>query len=76
VSFVTAILLSRRSGWGYVLAAVLLIKVIMMGAALISMIIGQVLAGLEIPIVTAIFFILISVSGIAFGIITLRNIRD
>ena len=76
VSFVTAVLLSRKSGWGYVLSAVLLIKVIMMGAALIAMIIGQLVAGLEIPIVTSVFFVLISVSGIIFGIITLRNIRD
>ena len=76
VSFITAVLLSRKSGWGYVLSAVLLIKVIMMGAALIAMIIGQLVAGLEIPIVTSVFFVLISVSGIIFGIITLRNIRD
>lgn len=76
VSFVAAALLSRKSGWGYVLSAVLLIKVIMMGAALIAMIIGQLVAGLEIPIVTSVFFVLISVSGIIFGIITLRNIRD
>lgn len=76
VSFITAILLLRKSGWGYVLSSVLLIKVIMMGAALISMIIGQLLAGLKIPIVTSVFFVLISVSGITFGIITLRNIRD
>ena len=76
VSFITAVLLSRKSGWGYVLSTVLLIKVIMMGAALIAMIIGQLVAGLEIPIVTSVFFVLISVSGIIFGIITLRNIRD
>lgn len=76
VSFITATLLLKRSGWGYVLSAVLLIKIIMMGAALIAMIIGQLLAGLEIPVVTSIFFVLISISGIIFGIITLRNIRD
>ena len=76
VSFITAMLLSRKSGWGYVLSSVLLIKVIMMGAALIAMIIGQLIAGVEIPVVTSIFFVLISVSGITFGIIALRNIRD
>jgi len=76
VSIVTATLLLKKSGWGYVLSAVLLIKVIMMGAALISMIIGQILAGVEVPVVTSIFFVLISVSGIIFGILTLRNIRD
>ena len=76
VSIVTATLLLKKSGWGFVLSAVLLIKVIMMGAALISMIIGQILAGVEVPVVTSIMFVLISVSGIIFGIITLRNIRD
>ena len=76
VSFITATLLSQKSGWGYVLSSVLLIKVIMMGAALIAMIIGQLLAGLEIPVVTSVLFVLISVSGIIFGIIALRNIRD
>jgi hypothetical protein len=76
VSFITAALLSRKSGWGYVLSSVLLIKVIMLGAALIAMIISQILAGVEVPPVTSVFFVLISVSGIIFGIITLRNIRD
>ena len=76
VSFVTAVLLSRRSGWGYVLSSVLLIKIIMMGAALIAMIIGQILAGVEVPVVTSIFFVIIGVSGILFGINTLKNVRD
>ena len=75
VSFVTAVLLSRRSGWGYVLSAVLLIKIIMMGAALIAMIIGQLLAGVEVPVVTSIFFVIIGISGIIFGIITLKNVQ-
>jgi len=75
-SFVTAMLLSRKSGWGYVLSSVLLIKVIMMGAALIAMIIGQMVAGVEIDPVTSVFFVLISSSGIILGMITLRNIRD
>lgn len=76
VSFITASLLTRKSGWGYVLAAVLLIKIIMMGAALIAMIISQFLAGVEIPVVTSIFFVLIGISGIIFGMITLRSVRD
>lgn len=76
VSFVTAVLLSRRSGWGYVLSSVLLMKIIMMGAALIAMIIAQILAGVEVPVVTSIFFVIIGVSGILFGINTLKNVRD
>lgn len=76
VSFITATLLLRKSGWGYVLSSVLLIKIIMMGAALIAMIISQLAAGVQIDPVTSVFFILISVSGITFGIMTLRNIQE
>ncbi len=76
VSFITATLLSRRSGWGYVLSSVLLIKIIMMGAALIAMIISQLVAGVKIDPVTSIIFVLISISGIIFGIMTLKNIQE
>jgi hypothetical protein len=76
VSFITATLLTRKSGWGYVLSSVLLIKIVMMGAALIAMIISQLIAHVEIDPITSVFFVLISISGIIFGIITLRNIRD
>ena len=75
-SFITATLLLKKSGWGYVLALVLLIKVIMMGAALIAMIISQLVAGMKIDPVTSVFFVLISISGITFGIVALRKIQD
>lgn len=75
-SFITAALLSRKSGWGYVLSSVLLLKILMMGAALIAMIISQLLASVEIDPVTSVFFVLIGFSGIIFGIVTLKNIRD
>ena len=45
-------------------------------AALISMIIVQFLAGVKIDPVISVIFVLISISGIIFGIIALRNIRD
>jgi len=75
-SFLTASLLIKKQAWGYALSSVLLLKILTMGAALIAMIIGQILAGVEIDPVTSIIFVLISVSGIIFGIIALRNIRD
>jgi len=75
-SIVTAILLLKKQAWGYTLSSVLLLKILTMGAALIAMIIGQLLAGVEVDPVTSVIFILISLSGIAFGITTLRNIRD
>jgi hypothetical protein len=76
MSFITAALLLRKSAWGYVLSSIMLLKVLTMGAALIAMIIGQILAGVKIDPVTSVIFVLISISGITLGIVTLRNIRD
>jgi hypothetical protein len=75
-AFLTASLLIRKQAWGYALSSVLLLKILTMGAALIAMIIVQILAGVKIDPITSIIFVLISVSGIIFGIIALRNIRD
>ena len=75
-AFITAILLIKKQAWGYALSSVMLFKILTMGAALIAMIIGQILAGVKIDPVTAAIFVLISISGIVFGIVTLRNIRD
>jgi hypothetical protein len=75
-SFITATLLLKRLAWGYALSSVMLLKILTMGAALIAMIIGQILAGIDIDPVTSVIFIVISVSGIILGIVTLKNIRD
>jgi hypothetical protein len=75
-AFITASLLIKKQAWGYALSSVLLLKILTMGAALIAMIIGQILAGVEVDPVTSIIFVLISISGIIFGIIALRSIRD
>ena len=74
--FITAALLWKKAAWGYVLSSVMLLKILTMGAALIAMIIGQVLAGVAVDPVTSVLFVLIRISGITLGIITLRNIRD
>ncbi len=75
-AFITASLLIKKQAWGYALSSVMLLKILTMGAALISMIIVQFLAGVMIDPIVSIIFILISISGIIFGIIALRNIRD
>lgn len=75
-SFITASLLIRKQAWGYALSTVLLLKILTMGAALIAMIIGQVLAGVHVDIVVSVIFVIISVSGIFLGIVTLGNIRE
>jgi len=75
-SIITATLLLKRRAWGYALSSVLLLKILTMGAALIAMIIGQILAGVKVDPVTSVIFVLISISGILFGIVALRNIQD
>lgn len=75
-SFLTASLLIKKQAWGYALSSVLLLKILTMGAALIAMIIGQILAGVPVDVVVSTIFVIISLSGILLGIITLKNIRD
>ena len=74
-SFITAILLLKKLAWGYALSSVMLLKILTMGAALIAMIIGQILAGVTVNPVISVIFILISISGIFLGIVTLQNIQ-
>jgi hypothetical protein len=76
VSLITATLLLQKSAWGYALSSILLLKILTMGAALIAMIIGQILAGVTVDPVISVVFFLISISGMIFGIVALRNIRD
>jgi len=75
-SFITASLLIRKEAWGFALSSVLLLKILTMGAALIAMIIGQILAGVPVDLVVSTIFVIISVSGMVLGIVTLRNIRE
>jgi len=75
-SFITASLLIKKQAWGYALSSVLLLKILTMGAALIAMIISMILAGVEVDPVTSAIFVIICISGIILGIITLKNIRD
>jgi hypothetical protein len=75
-SLIAAILLLQKSAWGYALSSVMLLKILTMGAALIAMIIGQILSGIAVDPVTSVIFVLISISGIIFGVVTLRSIRD
>jgi hypothetical protein len=75
VSVITAVLLWQKKPWGYTLASVLLVKALMMGAALIAMIIGQALAGVELGIVESVIFAGISLAAITFTVLLFRNIE-
>jgi hypothetical protein len=55
---------------------VILLKILTMGTALISMIIVQMSAGVAVDPLVSAAFVLISLSGIALAVVTLRTIRD
>lgn len=75
-SFLTAVLLVRKQAWGYTLLSVLLLKILTMGAALIAMTIGQILAGVPVDVIVSTIFVIISLSGMILGTIALKSIRD
>lgn len=75
-SIITATLLLKKRPWGYALSSVVLLKILTMGAALISMIVVQLLAGVKVDPVVSVAFVIISLTGIVLGGITLRTIRD
>lgn len=74
-STITAVLLWQKRPWGYTLASVLIVKGLMMGAALIAMIISQIVAGMEVSPVEVIMFSGIALAALAFTIILFRNVR-
>jgi hypothetical protein len=71
----TASLLWRQNPWGYTLASVVLVKMLTMGAALIAMVIGQLLAGVAVDMVVSAIFVVISLAGIVLGIAMLRSVE-
>jgi hypothetical protein len=72
----TAILLWKGSAWGYTLATVMILKILTMGAALISMIVRQWLVGVPLEPVTTTLFGLICVSGLILAVLTLKSIES
>jgi len=75
-SIITAVLLWKKQPWGYTLASVLLVKALMMGAALVAMIIGQILAGVEVGAVESAIFAGIALAALVFTVVLFRNITE
>lgn len=71
----TAVLLWRERPWGYTLASVVLVKALMMGAALVAMIIAQVLAGVAVGVAESVIFTGIALAALVFTIVLFRNIE-
>jgi hypothetical protein len=76
VSTLTAILLWKKQPWGYALSAVVLIKGLTMGAALVAMIIGLILAGEPVNLVEIIMFSGIALAALIFTLVLFRNIQE
>ncbi len=75
-SGLAAILLWQARPWGYALSVVVLIKGLTMGAALIAMIINQILAGVSVSIVENVMFSGIALAALIFTLIALRNTAE
>jgi hypothetical protein len=76
VSMLTAVLLWGERPWGDILAMVVLVKGLTMGAALIAMIIGQILAGVTVSPVEIVMFTGIAIAALVFTILAFRNIKE
>lgn len=63
-ALLTGYLLIRERAWGYVLASVFLIKVSLLGTAIVSMILFMAQNGVDVALGQVIFFVLVTISGI------------
>ena len=75
-SVLTAVLLWKKKPWGYTLTSVLLVKALMMGAALVAMILGMALAGVAVGLAEAVIFTGIALAALVFTVILFRNISE
>jgi hypothetical protein len=73
LAFVSGILLLRRSPWGYLLSSVALIKGFTMSVALIAMIVGEMLAGVQVYAGETIMFLVLTLSIIAVTFLFLKR---
>lgn len=76
VAFLAGTLLLRRTPMGYLLASVILMKLLTMGTAVSAMVVGQLLAGIPLSIAEIVAFPLLTLVGIGVTVVLLRNISD
>lgn len=75
-SVLTAVLLWQKKPWGYTLTSILLVKALMMGAALVAMMLGMALAGVAVGVVESGIFTGIALAALVFTVILFRNISE
>lgn len=72
---ITGILLFKGKKWGYALASILLIKISLLGTAILSMIYFMAQNGVKIEIGQAMFFIVVTVLGIIITVAFYSRIK-
>ncbi len=72
----SAVLLLRRSAWGYLLASVAVMKFLTMGIAVSTMGINEALQGAPDSLVLVGIFVVITLINLVLAVLLLRNIQD
>ncbi|MBN2387951.1 MAG: hypothetical protein JXB85_13115 [Anaerolineales bacterium] len=75
-SALAAVLLWRKRPWGYTLAAVLILKGLSMGAALVAMIIAQVMAGVAVSPAESVLFSTIAAAALIFTLLLFGTLKE
>jgi hypothetical protein len=76
LSYLAGFLLLKRQPWGYLLSSIVLFKGFTLGTAICAMVVGQLLAGVEVAPVEAVVFPVITLIGITLTFGLLRNISE
>ncbi len=74
-ALLTGYLLLRERAWGYTLASVFLIKVSLLGTAIISMILFMAQNGVDVALGQVLFFVLVTISGILISAVFYSRIN-
>jgi hypothetical protein len=76
LGFLAGVLLLKKNCWGYLLSSIMLFKAFTMGTALCAMLVGQLLAGVEVSVVEIAIFPVIALACIVMTVILLLNISE
>ncbi|HNS24556.1 MAG: hypothetical protein QM405_03760 [Euryarchaeota archaeon] len=67
-AIIAGLLLLKRRSWGYVLTSILIVKISLLGTAILSMIYFMAQKGVEVVIGQVLFFVLATVGGIIIAV--------
>jgi hypothetical protein len=74
VAVLSGLLLLRRAPLGYLLTSVVLIKSVTLGTAVSAMVVGQLLAGVQLPLIQIVGFPLLALTGTVLTVVLLHHV--